>query len=237
MIKLLTSCTVFVVFLVTGVQRCEADQAKDIDYRPFLNSVGTINAGSRPASKNLIRSNASTGVSPDVVTNHATSAANLPISGSVSPDQIFVIHRSVLVNGFPKAIRMARETNQEKARVDKALKDATEQYEQAKSRGTYSEQQLQQMQSNWQAEIDKLSADVDSKVLAYESELQADIESAVKAQALALGVSRERIRYTDEYSGEGIDITGSVMQKLPSSVPTSVLPKITPTKDNPNDEF
>jgi hypothetical protein len=72
-------------------------------------------------------------------------------------EKIYVIDRSKLVNSYPKAVRLAKEAKLLKESIEDSVKEATRQYNQIKAQSTYSQEQLQKLQSeskhvSWQNE-------------------------------------------------------------------------------------
>ena len=102
--------------------------------------------------------------------------------GAAAPKIIGVIDREKVVTGYKKAQSAAEELKSAETKVQKLVEDANKQYEEAK-KASKPPAELEGLQKRLQTTIDDEVKKLQGRVQALESQLEGEIDTAIKAEA------------------------------------------------------
>jgi len=130
--------------------------------------------------------------------------------GVVDPDKV--------VKAYPKAEQLAKDLKSEEDRVHKMIEDGNRQLEKAKT-DHKPPAELEGLQRRLQESIDKEVKQVQSRAQSLETQLETDVQNAIKAEAAARKLDIVLLKPV-VFMG-GIDLTDSVMKRLAASTAAS----------------
>lgn len=133
--------------------------------------------------------------------------------GVVDPDKV--------VKAYPKAEQLAKDLKKEEDRVHKMIEDGNRQLEEAKT-ARKPPAELEGLQRRLQETIDKEVKQVQGRAQSLETQLESDVQNAIKAEAAARKLDIVLLKPV-VFMG-GIDLTDSVMKRLAAAAPAASKP-------------
>ncbi len=130
---------------------------------------------------------------------------------AVSPKVIGVIDRDKVVTAYSKAQTAADELKRSEEKVQKLVEDANKQYEEAK-KANKPPAELEGLQKRLQTQIDDEVKRLQSRVQTLESQLEGEIDSAIKAEAAQHRVDVVIMKQAVLLGG--VDLTDGVVKRL-----------------------
>lgn len=127
------------------------------------------------------------------------------------PLTVGVVDRDKVVTSYPKAQHAAEELKRAEEKVHKLIEDSNKQYEEAKN-AKKPPAELEGLQRRLQTTIDSEVKQVQARAQTLESQLESEIETAIKAEA---GVRKVDVVILKQavLSG-GVDLTDGVVKRL-----------------------
>lgn len=130
--------------------------------------------------------------------------------GVVDPDKV--------VKAYPKAEQLAKDLKKEEDRVHKLIEDGNRSLEEAKT-ARKPPAELEGLQRRLQESIDKEVKTVQARAQSLESQLEGDVQNAIKAEAAARKLDIVLLKPV-VFMG-GIDLTDAVMKRLAANAPAA----------------
>lgn len=135
-----------------------------------------------------------------------------PVGAQVTPKMLVgVVDRDKIITSYPKAQTAAEEVKRSEERVQKLIEESNKQYEEAKT-AKKPQAELEGLQKRLQGQIDEEVKKVQSRALSLESQLENDIDSAIKAEAATRKVDVVMLKQTVLLGGT--DLTEGVVKRL-----------------------
>lgn len=128
--------------------------------------------------------------------------------GVVDPDKV--------VKAYPRAEQLAKDLKKEEDRVHKMIEDGNRQLEEAKT-AHKPPAELEGLQKRLQESIDTEVKKVQGRAQNLETQLESDVQNAIKAEAAARKLDIVLLKPV-VFMG-GIDLTDSVMKRLAAATP------------------
>lgn len=130
---------------------------------------------------------------------------------TATPKVVGFIDRDKVVQSFPKAQAAAEELKRLEEKLQKVIEDANKQYDDAK-KAKKPQAELDTLQKSLQGRIDEEGKRFQARVSAMESELEAAVDSAIKAEASNNKVDVVLLKQAVLFGG--IDLTDGVVKRL-----------------------
>lgn len=136
---------------------------------------------------------------------------------------IGTVDRDTVIKSYPKAQQYADELKRSEDKVHKLIEDSNKQYEDAKT-AHKSPTELEGLQRRLQTSIDDQVKQIQARAQTLESQLEKDIDSAIKAEAGSQHVDMVLMKQTVLVGGT--DLTAGVVKRLnPTGAPTGAATK------------
>lgn len=127
------------------------------------------------------------------------------------PVVVGIVDRDKVVTGYPKAQQAAEELKRAEEKVHKLIEDSNKQYEEAKN-AKKPPAELEGLQRRLQTAIDGEVKQVQARAQTLESQLENEIDSAIKAEAAAHKVDVVILKQAVLMGG--VDLTDGVAKRL-----------------------
>lgn len=137
--------------------------------------------------------------------------ATAAFAQAATPKIVGTIDREKVVNGYPKAQQFGEELKKSEEKVQKLVEDANKKYEEAK-KASKSPAELEGLQRNLQSQIDGEVKKLQSTAQGLESQLENEIETAIKAEAASHKIDVVILKQAVLWGG--VDITDGVLKRL-----------------------
>ena len=154
----------------------------------------------------------------------AAYAADAPAAPAAQPPAksvgggIGVVDPDKVVKAYPKAEQLAKDLKKEEDRVHKMIEDGNRQLEEAKT-AHKPPAELEGLQRRLQESIDTEVKKVQGRAQSLETQLESDVQNAIKAEAAARKLDIVLLKPV-VFMG-GIDLTDSVMKRLAAAAPAA----------------
>ncbi len=153
-------------------------------------------------------------------------AADAPAAPAATPAAkggggIGVVDPDKVVKAYPKAEQLAKDLKKEEDRVHKMIEDGNRQLEEAKT-AHKPPAELEGLQRRLQETIDTEVKKVQGRAQSLETQLESDVQNAIKAEAAARKLDIVLLKPV-VFMG-GIDLTDSVMKRLAQAAPAAAKP-------------
>lgn len=122
-----------------------------------------------------------------------------------------IVDRDKVVTSYPKAQQAAEELRKSEEKVHKLIEDSNKQYEEAKN-AHKPPAELEGLQKRLQASIDDEVKRVQARAQSLESQLETDIDAAIKAEAAKSHV--DVVMMKQAVLMGGVDLTEGVVKHL-----------------------
>ncbi|MCC7528393.1 MAG: OmpH family outer membrane protein [Candidatus Melainabacteria bacterium] len=160
------------------------------------------------------------------LTVSAANAADAPAAPAATPavktgGGIGVVDPDKVVKAYPKAEQLAKDLKKEEDRVHKMIEDGNRQLEEAKT-AHKPPAELEGLQRRLQETIDTEVKKVQGRAQSLETQLESDVQNAIKAEAAARKLDIVLLKPV-VFMG-GIDLTDSVMKRLAAAAPQAAKP-------------
>ncbi len=137
--------------------------------------------------------------------------AQAPNSAGGSKLNIGTVDKDKVVTSYPKAQQAAEELKKSEERVHKLIEDSNKQYEDAKA-AHKPPAELEGLQRRLQNQIDGEVKSIQNKAQTLESQLETEIDSAIKAEAATKKVDTVFVKQAVLVGGT--DLTEGVVKRL-----------------------
>ena len=144
--------------------------------------------------------------------------ASQAFAQATHPISIGIVDRDKVITSYPKAQQYADELKKSEDRVHKLIEDSNKQYEDAKN-AHKSPSELEGLQRRLQSSIDTEVKQIQSRAQTLESQLEQDIDSAIKAEAGSRKV--DTVLMKQAVLVGGTDLTDGVVKRLNPSAAAS----------------
>jgi Skp family chaperone for outer membrane proteins len=141
----------------------------------------------------------------------AMAADQAPAITAAPKLNIGVVDKDKVVTGYPQAQHAAEDLKRSEDRVHKLIEDSNKQYEEAKA-SKKPAAELESLQKRLQTSIDKEVKDIQTKAQGLETQLENDIDGAIKAEAAARKCDAVFVKQAVLVGGT--DITDGVVKRL-----------------------
>lgn len=160
------------------------------------------------------------------LTASAAFAADAPAAPAATPAAkagggIGVVDPDKVVKAYPRAEQLAKDLKKEEDRVHKMIEDGNRQLEEAKT-AHKPPAELEGLQRRLQETIDTEVKKVQGRAQSLETQLESDVQNAIKAEAAARKLDIVLLKPV-VFMG-GIDLTDSVMKRLAQAAPAAAKP-------------
>jgi len=146
------------------------------------------------------------------------SAAAPALAQTATPKVIGVIDRDKVVSGYSKAQQAFEDLKKGEEKVQKLVENANKQYEEAK-KANKPPAELEGLQRRLQADIDTEVKKLQSSIQGIETQLENEIDGAIKAEAATHKVDVVLMKQAVLLGG--IDITDGVLKRLAPAASTA----------------
>ncbi|MGH9553164.1 MAG: OmpH family outer membrane protein [Terriglobales bacterium] len=124
---------------------------------------------------------------------------------------IGLVDKDKVVTKYPKAQQAAEELRKSEDKVHKLIEDSNKQYEEAKN-AHKPPAELEGLQRRLQTQIDGQVKEIQSKAQALETQLEQEIDSAIKAEATSRKC--DTVLMKQAVLVGGVDLTDGVVKRL-----------------------
>ena len=140
-----------------------------------------------------------------------STALTLPVGAQATKMSIGLVDREKLLSSYGKAEQAAGDFKKSQDRVQKLIEDSQKQYDEAKA-AHKPPAELEGLQRRLQTTIDDEMKKLSGKAQTLETQLETDVDSAIKAEAASRHLDTVLIKQAVMLGG--VDITDGVLKRL-----------------------
>lgn len=131
-----------------------------------------------------------------------------------SSNQVYVIDKTRLIQGMPRAVRVYNEINAVQSAMNKAVADGNTMLSEANAQNVPVSQALYDQIQNKVSSITRSSR---QKIVKEEKSIASILDKVAEAESKTRNIPRSKVKWSDDYKGsDAIDITDSAIAKVQS---------------------